>query len=244
MTPSTGLRARVRAELLAEIKRLAREQIVREGAASLSLRAVARDLGMASSAIYRYYPSRDQLLTALIIDSYDALGEAIERADAAVARDDLVGRWRAIAHGLRRWALENPAEYALIFGTPVPGYAAPADTIGPATRYSTVLVVLLADIVAARARPARRGRKTAGPSGAADVPSVPGLVQQYDVLRERMGAAIPDALMLEGLAAWTNLFGAISFELFGHLRNVLDDPAIHYAAVVELLGRRVMEHAR
>lgn len=263
VTTTTGLRARVRAELLEEIKRLSREQIARAGPTSLSLRAVARELGMASSAVYRYYPSRDQLLTALIIDSYDALGVAIERADALVERTDLPNRWRAIATALRAWAMERPSEYALLFGTPVPGYAAPTDTIGPATRYSAVLLSLLVDIHAAagavaRRPPAGRGRRTAttgasaAPGGAvaarawaswassASGAVTPELTAQYDILRLRVAADLPDGLLLRGLAAWMNLFGAISFELFGHLHNVIDDPGVHYAALVELIGERVL----
>ena len=80
--PSTGgLRARVRAELMQEIKDEARLQIAQEGASSLSLRAIARHLDMVSSGIYRYFKSRDELLTALIVDAYEAIGSAVEAAD-------------------------------------------------------------------------------------------------------------------------------------------------------------------
>src|ERR1700760_2130558 len=116
-------RARARAELTAEITDTARRQLAEVGAAALSLRAVARELGMVSSAIYRYFPSRDELLTALIVDAYDALGAQVEAADAGVARDDLRGRWMACGRAVREWALATPAEYALIFGSPVPGNA-------------------------------------------------------------------------------------------------------------------------
>src|SRR5829696_3238076 len=103
-----------RAEMQVEIKAVARRHLAADGA-NLSLRAVARDLGMASSAVYRYFASRDDLLTALIIDAYDALGAAAEKAEAAVDRDDLPGRWLATCHGVRDWALANPHEYALIY---------------------------------------------------------------------------------------------------------------------------------
>ena len=129
MASTIGLRARVRAELVQEIKQEARRQVARAGAPALSLRGVARQLGMASSAIYRYFPSRDQLLTALIVDAYQAIGEATEAADAACERQDFVGRWRAGCHEVRHWALANPHEYALVYGSPVPGYHAPQDTI-------------------------------------------------------------------------------------------------------------------
>src|SRR5439155_24329940 len=139
-----SIRARVRAELIEEIKNAARRQIATEGA-SLSLRAVARELGMVSSALYRYFASRDDLLTALIIDAYNAMGEASERADEGIAdRTDVLGRWLAVARSLRAWALAFPHEYALIYGSPVPGYAAPQDTIGPSTRPVLVLGSILA----------------------------------------------------------------------------------------------------
>ena len=91
MTAATGARARVRAELTEEILAAARRQLAEQGSAALSLRAVAREVGMVSSAVYRYFPSRDHLLTALIVDAYDGLGAAVERAAAKVPADDLVG---------------------------------------------------------------------------------------------------------------------------------------------------------
>src|SRR5580658_1309421 len=122
--PAGSIRARVRAEMIAEIKAVARRHLQTDGA-NLSLRAVARDMGMVSSALYRYFASRDDLLTALIIDAYNALGDAVEKADAQVTdRAELRARWLAVAGAVRHWALSNQAEYALLFGSPVPGYAA------------------------------------------------------------------------------------------------------------------------
>src|SRR3954471_654211 len=129
-TTAPTARARARAELTEEIKAAARRQVAEEGSAALSLRAVAREVGMVSSAVYRYFPSRDSLLTALIVEAYDGLGTAVERAVAKVPADDLVGRWNTICDRVRRWAIANPHEYALIYGSPVPGYRAPVTTIG------------------------------------------------------------------------------------------------------------------
>jgi AcrR family transcriptional regulator len=207
---------------------MARAQIAANGAPNLSLRAISRQLGMASSAIYRYFPSRDHLLTVLIIDSYQQLGDAVERAESACERTDFAGRWRAVAHAARQWALEHPADYGLIFGTPVPGYAAPGETIGPATRYIAVLVNLLVDLHAAGHRPT-------------NVPLVkPVLHQQYELMRQRIFADVGDELLLMGVSVWMNLFGAISFELFGHLHNVIDEPSVHFDTMVEMLGDRVV----
>ena len=125
-------RARVRDELTREIKDAARRQLAEVGSAGLSLRAVARELGMVSSAVYRYFPSRDELLTALIVDAYDAVGAAVEQAEASVRarrlRRTLAGR---DARRCASWAVANPQEYALIFGSPVPGYRAPTDDDRP-----------------------------------------------------------------------------------------------------------------
>src|ERR1700710_1427592 len=144
ITPAGSVRARVRAGLVEEIKGIARRHVAEQGASALSLRAVAREVGMVSSAIYRYFPSRDDLLTALIVDAFDAVGRAAEDADATCAEDDVRGRWLAVAIAVRRWALTNPHEYALVYGSPVPGYAAPTDTVDPATRVSLVFLRLVA----------------------------------------------------------------------------------------------------
>ena len=218
-----GIRERARAESIAEIVRLARVQVAESGAAALSLRAIARDLGMVSSAIYRYFASRDELLTRLIIDSYDRLGATAQAADDSVARrTDFAARWRAIANGIRQWALANPAEYALLFGTPVPGYAAPHDTIGPASRYTAVLLGLLAEVEASGGRPAT----------AATVRVTPNLLADVAALRDRIDLVISAELMAAGMVAWANVMGAISLELFGHLHNVIDTPGSLFDAVV------------
>jgi AcrR family transcriptional regulator len=224
-----GIRERARVELTAEIKRLAREQIASNGASALSLRAIARDLDMVSSAIYRYFASRDELLTALIIDSYDALGFAVAAADAAVKPADVLGRWLAICDAARSWACDNPAEYGLIFGTPVPGYKAPPDTIASATRYSTVLVGLFRAI---DENPARTR---------SDRPMSAAVKREYRLFRQRIDADPPDDLVLAGLSAWATLFGAISFEVFGHLHNVIDDRDAHFAAMMKRVGQELIE---
>ncbi len=221
-----GIRERARAQHITEIVRLAREQLERDGAASLSLREIARDLGMASSAIYRYFASRDELLTRLIIDSYDRLGEAVERADQAVKRrNDFLGRWRAMTHAIRSWAVANPAEFSLLFGTPIPGYAAPDDTIGPASRYTFALLQLTVDMEAAGHRATEK------------VPA--SLRRDYARFRGRFAIPASDQMMMKGMAAWASVMGAINLELFGHLHNVVDTPGALFEAVVELQGRQL-----
>src|SRR5439155_20209937 len=115
----------------------------------------ARELGVSSSAVYGYVASRDELLTRLIVTAYGTLGSAAETQEAAVDRGDLAGRWAAACDAVRGWALANPNEYALIYGTPVPGYIAPAATIAPAAdRVSSVLLRILADAAAGSLTPA------------------------------------------------------------------------------------------
>lgn len=205
-----GVRARVRAETTEEIKAVARRHLAEQGAAALSLRAVARDVGMVSSAVYRYFASRDELLTALIVEAFDAVGEAAERADATRRRDDLSGRWLAVARAVRSWAHANPHQYALVYGSPVPGYEAPADTVDPAARVSLVLLRLLADGVASGALQDDRIETTR--------------VVRADLERLRAFApGVPDGVLSRGVLAWTALFGHVSYELFGHLHRVITD---------------------
>jgi AcrR family transcriptional regulator len=212
MSASRTARERARAELTREIKEEARRQVAAEGAQGLSLRAVARQLGMVSSAVYRYYPSRDSLLTALIIDAYDSLGAAVETADAGQPRSDFAGRWRAICHSARNWAVAGPHEYALIYGSPVPGYRAPQETIAPASRAGLILGRLLADAWAGHAISA----VPAGPPMSAQ------LAEQAATLAAAIAPAVPGPVVLRGLIAWTQLFGMISFELFGQFVGIVD----------------------
>lgn len=162
MSTVQGARARARIEVTEAIKDEARSWLAADGATKLSLRAVARELGMVSSALYRYFPSRDDLLTALIVDAYDAVGEAAEHALAEQrAAASPATRWTAVCRAVRTWALAHPHEYALIYGSPVPGYTAPEATIGPAARVGLVLISI--------ARDAHQGKGIAPPPLAAPV---------------------------------------------------------------------------
>jgi len=203
-------RARARAELTAAILESARGHLAVEGAAGLSLRAVARDLGMVSSAIYRYFPSRDDLLTRLIIDSYNSLADSVEERERTVTRrTDLRARWMAVAHGSRDWALAKPQEWALIYGSPVPGYRAPQDTIGPASRVPTLLLTILVELT------------TAG--NVDDPQAVPRAVRaSLAPIRQSLPDVVPDDLVVRGLMSWTELIGAISLEINGQFVNVVD----------------------
>jgi AcrR family transcriptional regulator len=218
-------RALARAELTRAILDRASVQLAEVGPAALSVRQIARDLGMASSAVYRYFPSRDALLTALLIQAFDDLGQAVEDGDASAARDDFRGRWAGLAQGLRGWAVAHPHEYALTYGSPVPGYAAPQDTIASGTRVSRALLALLLDAQEAGRSPAAPTRRATKAELASITP-----------VRTFVGEELGEAYSIRGLMAWATLFGDISLELFGHMfKGVLDYEA-HYATLVEQLA--------
>jgi AcrR family transcriptional regulator len=213
-SPAPSIRARVRAEMTDEIKRVALEHLARDGSA-LSLRAVARDMGMVSSAIYRYFPSRDELLTALIIDAYNSMGEAVEYADRDVERQDAyLSRWFAVCHAVRRWAVARPAEYALIYGSPIPGYKAPDETIEPGSR----AMVAMARCV----QEAEDAGKIHAPQGVPALPATENSAYAEELRTVAVAMGFPeDSHVIEPvLSAITHVFGAVNFEVFGRLNNV------------------------
>ncbi|HEY2304322.1 MAG TPA: TetR/AcrR family transcriptional regulator [Streptosporangiaceae bacterium] len=219
MNASRTARERVRAELIREITEIARRQLATEGATGLSLRAVAREMGMVSSAIYRYFPSRDDLLTTLIIDGYNAVGAAVEKAEAACPPQDYAGRWLAACRAVRNWALAHPHEYALVYGSPVPGYQAPERTIGPASRPAVVFGKIIGDAY-------RAGATADLPAPRVPVPA--SFAPDAARLRDTILEAVPDHIAAAALIAWSGLFGLVSFELFGQFENVVTDRAAFF----------------
>lgn len=223
-------RERARQQTVEEIIRIGRRHLGEVGAAALSLRAVARDLGVVSSAVYRYVKSRDELLTLLLVDAYNELGDEVDAALAALrpagaAKDpgatgnagEASGaeagkageEFYALAWTVRHWGLREPARYGLLFGSPVPGYAAPAEqTIVPGTR----VVVALIQIID---RAHRQGRLAPIESNASAGEMSPALRENLDGVRAEMGLEIPEPLMVRGVLIWAALFGAVSFEVFG-----------------------------
>lgn len=214
MTETTRVQAR--AQMEATILRVAKQHLAESGPAALSLRAVARDIGVVSSAVYKYVPNRDALLTLLIIDAYESLGAAATRAEQSVDRTDRLGRFVAVAEAVRQWALDHPNDYALIYGSPVSGYAAPQDTIAPAMTVPRLLTGILRD------RPRRR-------MPAAPIATVSRAIAP--LCGDPIGADIPDALLVRGLLAWSAIFGTVSFELFGHVTNGVEDGPRHRKAL-------------
>ena len=221
MGTATNSRALARSAQIEAIKKVARRLISEKSVAGLSLREVARELGLVSSALYRYFATRDELLTALILDAYNDLGASVERAEAKVNRDDLYGRWMTSGRALRRWATRNPHEYALIYGTPTPGYEAPSVTIDAATRVVRVWGQILAD------RPTRRATTSRDTDEERYL--------EVDALSSVM-PGVARSEYVRALMAWTEIFGFVSFELFGHYVGSVKDTATAFERVLEELG--------
>lgn len=210
--PVPSRRDRLRAEIVHDIKRLAMVSIARDGAAALSLRSIARELGVTPSALYRYFPSRDAVLGELIADAYDDLGEVVEEAVRLIEGDRPLEAWMAASRAVRQWALAEPNRWALLFGTPIPGFVADLDlTLDPAMRVTNALTGIL--VGAVRARRLQRRSLTAS-----EAVMGPALVDDFGrFVASHSLHELPPALMVEGMAAWSRLVGIVSFEVFGHL---------------------------
>ncbi|MFD1826476.1 TetR/AcrR family transcriptional regulator [Mumia zhuanghuii] len=227
-TEPTGRKRRSRDETVAAILRIARDHLAQTPPDALSFRAIARELDLVSSAVYRYFPSRDALLTALLVEVYDELGVHVEAADAAVQdRSRTAKRLAAFTHAIRDWSLAHPNDYALIYGTPVQGYAAPEDTVTPAQRVTTTLVRIVAD--------SWRGR--AVPAGETTGTTLRAIVEPVDVfVEDATGTSLPGEVTMRTLMAWTTIFGTVSFELWGHYPAELPTSA-YMDALIDRLAR-------
>lgn len=228
--------ARVRT--MAEITRLGWQHLESDGAAALSLRAIARDLGVVSSAIYRYVPSRDDLLTLLIAEGYRDLADAVERALEELGEATGRARWLTVSHAVRDWARSRPAAWALLYGSPVPGYSAPPEeTTAQGTRVVLRLGAILADAF-------QRGQVSAvvGPltdPGGIDEP----LAMALQAIAVDLGQDVDAAGVAQVVIGWTSLIGAVTSEVFGQLgRDPFGAPdafaALQLAAIADAVGLR------
>lgn len=212
--------AQARAEMREGILRVGGELLEKDGPAGLSVREIARGLDVASSAIYRHVSSRDDLLTLLLEDAFTDLADRVDAALADASTKEGAGRpgLAVLADTMRGWALEQPQRWALVYGSPVPGYAAPAErTTGPGTRVMARFVEILAAGEAASARSAQESTPTGGRSPL--LTSAPGEAYS-DVLASgaaELGVDASPELVAASVLAWTGLVGLISAQLFGQL---------------------------
>ncbi len=223
--PPLSRRDERRLATIAEIKAIARRQLAEHGPGAVSLREISREMRMASSALYRYFASHNELISALCADAYDAVAAALAAARDTRPTDDHAGRWWAICHAYRRWSLDNQPDFALIFGTPVPGHHAPASTTGPAAgRFATVpLDVYAAAVDAGAADP--------------DHTQIPPTLETGDLLRHLLhtdpGARdYPPRLAGIALTAWASTLGFLVTEIFGSLPRLIPNTDQLYRAHV------------
>ncbi|MBL8133420.1 MAG: TetR/AcrR family transcriptional regulator [Anaerolineae bacterium] len=208
-------REKLRVESIDEIKALARRQMAQEGTAGISLRGIARDMGMTAPAIYRYFPSRDDLITALIVDAYLAHADAIDAADARCARTSYGDRVAHMMFAYRAWALANPVDFQLIYGNPIPGYEAPREvTVPAASRVSAPIITALTEAYAAGAlRPTP------------EFLHLPEAVERHlRAFAEAGGYPVPPEIFAIAMHGWNLIHGTVWLELFGHTPPVIGDP--------------------
>lgn len=214
-------RARLRAETSSEIKAIALAHMAAEGPAAISLRAVAREMGMTAGAIYSYFDTRDELVSALVADVYDSLAERLENARDAVPAADPTGRVIAVGHTYREWAVAHPEEFRLVYGDPAPGYVAPDGGAAADAEKRACTVIL--DLVAAAWPKASSIHTTDNHQWTDFVPAF------ADAARTSFPKLPPAAVAL-GIRVWGRMHGLVALEVYGHLRNLTQDPGKLYRA--------------
>ncbi len=225
------VREAVRRETIEEIKTVARRQMGQSGTAGLSLRAIAREMEITAPAIYHYFPALEELITALIIDGFAGLAEALEQTGTARRGESPVARFQAVLLEYRHWAIEHPVEFQLIYGNPIPGYVAPAEITVPLVQRGFVaLAQPLAD---------------AWDAGLVRVPAdfeamPPNVLPAIRRIREQFAAAYPDGLIYALIVGWTRIHGMITLELFQHTPPAVGDAEAFYRHGVEGFIRQLI----
>lgn len=202
MVEKAGKRAAAREEMMRRILEAGRAQLDRDGVEALSLREVSREIGVVSSAVYRYVASRDDLLTLLVVDCYNDVGDAVDAGDRAAAGESAKRRYIEVAARMRRWAAAHPERWTLLYGTPVRGYAAPSEqTNEPGTRVLSRFME-----IAGQAAGEPRGRGFEVDEG----------LEHFLVTeQEQFGTSLSPGAMVVAASLWSGTVGAITAELFG-----------------------------
>lgn len=205
-------RERLRLETIEEIKATAWRQIGEQGAAALSLRAIAREMGMTAPGLYRYYKDRDALVTALLMDAFSSFTMSLETGRDSCAADDHSGRFRAMCRSYFQWAKENPQRYMLLFGTPIQGYLF-AEELGPVAQRSFLVLqgVIGEAYMAGRVK---------GEVASLKLPT--SLKVQYDALAN-FGMPYTGAVTQLALSVWSMIHGMTSLYLYNYLAGFLQE---------------------
>lgn len=228
-------RQRLRAATELEIKDTARRLLVEHGSEGLTLRAIAREMGLTAPALYRYYPSREDLVEHLVADFYDEVCGALAVARDAAPADDPGAPVLAVSRAFRSWALAHPGEFGLLFGSPITGVDPDADRDGPAHAASLRFAVLFGELVA------RLWQRRPFPVPADDELD-PGLAGQLRDWSAEVPLPLPLGALQVFLSCWIRLYGAVCIEAFGHLRFAVEDAGAIFEAELRslafLLGAR------
>jgi AcrR family transcriptional regulator len=223
-------REEARKEIAEEIKTVARQQMSEYGTAGLSLRAIARELNITAPAIYNYYPSLDDLISALIADAFTDLAVSMENAWQNVASCALILKIEAMLFAYRQWAIEYPVDFQLIYGNPIPGYEAPFELTGPLARRPFLGLFEL------YGQALKSGEMTMPEEYA----EIPGSIAAYlETWRVTTGIEIPDMLVCLMMSGWARIHGLVMLELFHHLQPVIGDPEALYAYEVKAFHQRL-----
>ncbi|MFD5391089.1 TetR/AcrR family transcriptional regulator [Streptomyces sp. NPDC127074] len=238
---ATPRRERYRKQTREEAKAVALAQLSESGTAGISVNAIAKAMGMTGPALYRYFASRDELLTELIIDAYRDLAETLARAVADAVPAD---RFRALALALRDWAKRQPDRYLLIYGTPVPGYHAPPETTEISAGLMRTIVDACATVAGAGAGAGAGGGAASGGGGAAMGGRQPLTELEAELARHLEGAGPWTAgeepggeLKGRALRTWTRLHGVISLDVQGQFTGMGFDPSVLFEAEIDALVR-------
>ena len=220
MVQTLNRRDRVRAATTDEIKQTARQLLVEQGPEAVSLRAIARQMGMTAPALYRYFDSHEKLIKHVIADIFTELTEdlhaAIESAGAG-RNGDLTAKVMAACWEFRRWSLDHKREFGMLFGTPIPGVDVEKDEITAecGSQFGATFLVLILELW-------RKSPFPVPPDDAIDTGLRDQLARYRDGLGS-LGTGLPLGLLLIFLRCWTRLYGTLSLEVFGHLGFALDD---------------------
>jgi len=222
--------AHERTDMIARIKAVAQQQMAQHGTAGLSLRGIAHEIGVTAPAIYNYFPRLEDLITALIVDAFNALADAMEAAEVAEASERPYDKIMALCMAYREWAVAHPTVFQLIYGNPIPGYHAPEEITIPLARRPFLGLF----------RWFIRAHQTGELTIPAEYQAVPpAMVEGIAAWRRASGIEMPDALLGLLMSGWARIHGAVLLELFGHLEPLVGGGGSFYRYELEAFAQRL-----
>lgn len=216
--------------MLAQIKATARRQMAEHGTAGLSLRGIARELGITAPAIYNYFPRLEDLITALIVDAFNDLADVMEAADAAVTSDRPYDHIMALCLAYREWAMSQPTIFQLLYGNPIPGYQAPEEITLPLARRPFLGIFrwfIRAHQSGELVIPAEYG------------PVPPTMSAGIAAWRQASGLEMPDELLALLMSGWARIHGMVLLDLFHHIQPLVGDAEAFYRYEMDAFARHL-----